>query len=214
MAVDKPAGADTAHAPAQPGWAVLCGCWACPVWWPWSGLLPTLKVNESPVAPAAGGRALAQWLADGGASGAGCGAGGVAGARVGLRAPAVSSWLAGQPAGLRCGPNSCPDSGAVSRVLHGCGCCPGWRLRRSSLRPRQCHATGGAAVWRHHRRAADALGCDDPAAVAGLAPAAARAGQPGMGWWFTAVLFSAVLFLLGHLPAAQAMAGVLTMPVR
>ena len=38
-------------------------------------------------------------------------------------------------------------------------------------------------------------------------------GQPRNGLVATAVLFSAVLFAVGHLPAAQAMAGVLTMPV-
>ena len=38
-------------------------------------------------------------------------------------------------------------------------------------------------------------------------------GQPRNGLVATAVLFSAVLFAVGHLPAAQAMAGELTMPV-
>ena len=119
MAVDKPAGADTAHAPAQPGKVAAGRCFVAAgharvvavVW----ALLPTLKVNEAPAAPAAGGRAPAQWLADGGASGAGCGAGGVAGARVGLRAPAVSSW-AGRPACRACaaGPTRARTLGGVA----------------------------------------------------------------------------------------------------
>ena len=38
-------------------------------------------------------------------------------------------------------------------------------------------------------------------------------GRPGKGLVALAVLLSALLFAVGHLPAAQAMAGVLTMPV-
>lgn len=103
MAVDKPAGADTAHAPAQPGkWRLGGALWllgmpgvVAVVW----ALLPTLKVNEAllplPLEAVlllsglqtavllALAVALGVWLAP----------------RVGLRAPAVSSWLAGLPAG-------------------------------------------------------------------------------------------------------------------
>ena len=99
MAVDKPAGADTAHAPAQPGkWRLGGALWllgmpgvVAVVW----ALLPTLKVNEAllplPLEAVlllsglqtavllALAVALGVWLAP----------------RVGLRAPAVSSWLAG-----------------------------------------------------------------------------------------------------------------------
>ena len=38
-------------------------------------------------------------------------------------------------------------------------------------------------------------------------------GQPGKGLVAGAVLLSALLFALGHLPAAQALAGALTVPV-
>ena len=102
MAVDKPAGADTAHAPAQPGkWRLGGALWllgmpgVVVVW----ALLPTLKVNEAllplPLEAVlllsglqtavllALAVALGVWLAP----------------RVGLRAPAVFSWVAGQPAG-------------------------------------------------------------------------------------------------------------------
>ena len=99
MAVDKPAGADTAHAPAQPGkWRLGGALWllgmpgvVAVVW----ALLPTLKVNEAllplPLEAVlllsglqtavllALAVALGVWLAP----------------RVGLQAPAVSAWLAG-----------------------------------------------------------------------------------------------------------------------
>jgi membrane protease YdiL (CAAX protease family) len=38
-------------------------------------------------------------------------------------------------------------------------------------------------------------------------------GQPGKALVAAAVVLSALLFAVGHLPAAQAMAGVLTLPV-
>ena len=103
MAVDTAAGADAAHAPAQPGkWRLGGALWllgmpgvVAVVW----TLLPTLKANAAllPLAPEvvlllsglqtsallALAVALGVWLAP----------------RVGLQAPAVSAWLAGRPAG-------------------------------------------------------------------------------------------------------------------
>src|SRR3989338_5689940 len=59
---------------------------------------------------------------------------------------------------------------------------PGGARSAQAVGPGQRHAAGGqAAVWRHHRRAAGALGRDDPAAVAELAHGAARAGPAGQG---------------------------------
>lgn len=69
MALDTAAGADAAHAPAQPGkWRLGGALWllgmpgvVAVVW----TLLPTLKANEAPAAAAARGRAVAQRVADG-----------------------------------------------------------------------------------------------------------------------------------------------------
>lgn len=103
MALDTAAGADAAHAPAQPcKWRLGGALWllgmpgvVAVVW----TLLPTLKANAAllPLAPEvvlllsglqtsallALAVALGVWLAP----------------RVGLQAPAVSAWLAGRPAG-------------------------------------------------------------------------------------------------------------------
>ena len=136
MAVDKPAGADTAHAPAQPGkWRLGGALWllgmpgvVTVVW----ALLPTLKVNEAllplpleAVLLLSGLQtavllALAWGWECGWRPASGCG-----------RPLCFPGWQASLQ-GLRCGPNSCPDSVAVSWVPHGCGSCLDWRLRRSS----------------------------------------------------------------------------------
>ena len=136
MAVDKPAGADTAHAPAQPGkWRLGGALWllgmpgvVAVVW----ALLPTLKVNEAllplPLEAVlllsglqtavllALAVALGVWLAP----------------RVGLRAPAVSSWLAGLPAGPALRAQLVPGlwGGVVGAAW--LWLLSGWRLQRSS----------------------------------------------------------------------------------
>ena len=219
MAVDKPAGADTAHAPAQPGkWRLGGALWllgmpgvVAVVW----ALLPTLKVNEAllplPLEAVlllsglqtavllALAVALGVWLAP----------------RVGLRAPAVSSWMAGQPAGP---------------------------ALRAQLVPGLWGGVAGAAwLWLLSRLAPAALQPSDPANAMPLAVKLLYGGiteellmrwgvmtlllwlgwrllqrgqgRPGKGLVALAVLLSALLFALGHLPAAQALAGVLTMPV-
>ncbi len=190
-------------------WAVLCGCWACPGGGRGLGAAAHPEGQRSLAAPAAGGCALAQWLADGGASGAGCGAGGVAGAprRV---AGARCVFLGGRPA---C--RACAAGPTRARTLERCRGC------RMAVAPVPAGACGAPAFptlpmpcrwWPSCCMAASPKSCrcagrDDPAAAAWAGPAAARAGQPGKGLVALAVLLSALLFAVGHLPAAQAMAG-------
>ena len=96
MAVDKPAGADAAHTPAQPGkWrlgmpGVVTVVWALP---------PTLKVNEALLPLPLEAVLLLSGLQTAVLLALAVGLGVWLASRVGLRAPAVSSWLAGQPAG-------------------------------------------------------------------------------------------------------------------
>lgn len=135
--------------------------------------------------------------------------------RVGLQAPAVSAWLSGRPVGPALRPQWLP------------GLCGG--------------VAGAAWLWVLSRLAPEALRPSDPASamplvvkvlyggvteellmrwgvmtlVLWLAWRIARRGQgrPGGGLVAMAVVLSALLFALGHLPAAQAMAGALTAPV-
>ena len=219
MAVDTAAGADAAHAPAQPGkWRLGGALWllgmpgvVAVVW----TLLPTLKANAAllPLAPEvvlllsglqtsallALAVALGVWLAP----------------RVGLQAPAVSAWLAGRPAGP---------------------------ALRAQLLPGIVGGVAGAAwLWVLSRLAPTALQPSDPASAMPLVVKLLYGGiteelmvrwgvmtlllwlgwrllqrgqgRPGKGLVAAAVLLSAVLFAVGHLPAAQALAGVLTVPV-
>ena len=135
--------------------------------------------------------------------------------RVGLGAPAVSAWLCGVPVG------------PAVRRLWGPGVAGG--------------IAGAAWLWALSWVAPAALRPSDPAAAMPLAVKLLYGGiteellmrwgvmslllwlgwrvvqrgrgRPGRGLVAWAVVLSALLFALGHLPAAQAMAGVLTAPV-
>jgi len=135
--------------------------------------------------------------------------------RVGLGAPALSAWLSGRP---------------VAPVL------------RSQLVPGLWGGLAGAAwLWALARMAPDALKPSDPASAMpwsvkllyggiteevlvrwglmslllwlGWRLVQRGQGAPRTGLLAAAVGLSALLFAVGHLPAAQALAGVLTPPV-
>lgn len=220
MAVDTAARADAAHAPAQPGkWRLGGALWllgmpgvVAVVW----TLLPTLKANEAllPLPPEAVlllsglqtavllalAVALGVWLTP----------------RVGLQAPAMSSWLAGRPAG--------PALGA--QLLPGfCGGVAGaawlWVLSRLSptalLQPADPSSTMPLVVKLLYGGITEELmvrwGVMTLLLWLGWRLLQRGQGRPGKGLVAAAVLLSAVLFAVGHLPAAQALAGVLTVPV-
>ena len=219
MDTDNAVGAGAVHAPAQPAkWRLGCTLWllgmpgvVAVVW----ALLPTLKANESllplplwAVVVLSGLQTalllvlavvVGVWLAP----------------RVGLRAPAVSSWLAGQsivPA-----------------------------LRAQSLPGVWGGVLGAAWLWGVSQVAPTALAPSDPASAMplvvkllyggiteellvrwgvmtlmlwlGWRVVQRGQGPPGKALLVFAVLFSALLFALGHLPAAQALAGALTLPI-
>lgn len=135
--------------------------------------------------------------------------------RVGLQAPAVSAWLRGQPVG--------PALRAqwLAGVLGG--------------------VAGATWLWALSRLAPEALKPSDPGSAMPLVVkllyggvteellvrwgvmtlllwlgwrlAQRGQGRPGAGVVGVAVVVSALLFAMGHLPAAQAMAGALTVPV-
>ena len=135
--------------------------------------------------------------------------------RVGLQAPALSAWLGGR---------------AVAPALR-----PQWL-------PGLCGGVAGAAwLWMLSRLAPEALRPADPASampllvkvlyggvteellvrwgvmtlLLWLAWRIAQRGQglPGRGVVTISIVLSALMFALGHLPAAQAMGGALTAPV-
>ena len=135
--------------------------------------------------------------------------------RVGLRAPVVSSWLVGQPIGPALRTQYLPG------ILGG--------------------VVGAAWLWALSQVAPAALQPSDPASAmplvvkllyggiteellvrwgvmtlvlwAGWRVLQRGQGRPANALVAAAVLSSAMLFALGHLPAAQAMAGELTAPV-
>ena len=135
--------------------------------------------------------------------------------RVGLQAPAVSAWLGGRSVGAALRPQWLP------------GLCGG--------------VAGAAWLWALSRLAPEALRPSDPASAMPLVVKVLYGGvteellvrwgamtlllwlvwrvvqrgqgRPGGGLVALAVVLSALLFAVGHLPAAQAMAGVLTVPV-
>lgn len=219
MAVDNGVGSDAGHAAAQPTkWRLGSTLWllgmpgvVAVVW----ALLPPLKANEAllplplwAVVLLSGLQtsvllalavAVGVWLAP----------------RVGLRAPTVSSWLAGQPI---------------------------FPLLRAQALPGMLGGLAGAAwLWALSQVAPAALQPSDPASAMPLVVKLLYGGiteellvrwgvmtlllwlcwrvlqrgqgQPGRGLVAVAVLLSALLFALGHLPAAQALAGALTVPV-
>jgi hypothetical protein len=219
MAVDNAAEADAERALAQPGkWRLGGALWllgmpgvVAVVW----TLFPTLKANEAllPLPPwavlllsglqtaalLALAVALGVWLAP----------------RVGLQAPAVSSLLSGRPIGPALRAQSLPG------ILGG--------------------VVGAAWLWVLSQVAPAALQPPDPASAMPLVVKLLYGGiteellvrwgvmtlllwmgwrvlqrgqgQPGKVVVAVAVLLSALLFALGHLPAAQALAGELTAPV-
>ena len=219
MAVDNAVLVESAEAPVQPArWRLAGALWllglpgvVAVVW----ALLPTLKANEAllplplwAVVLLSGLQtavllalavALGVWLAP----------------RVGLRVPAVSSWLVGQPIGP---------------------------ALRAQVVPGVWGGVAGAAwLWALAQAAPTALQPSDPASAMPLVAKLLYGGvteellvrwgvmtlvlwlgwrvlqrgrgQPGKGLVAVAVLLSALLFALGHLPAAQALAGALTAPV-
>ena len=135
--------------------------------------------------------------------------------RVGLQAPVLSAWLGGGPVGP---------------------------ALRAVVAPGVIGGVAGAAwLWALAQVAPQALQPSDPASAVplvvkllyggiteellvrwgvmtlllwlGWRVVQRGQGQPGKGLVAVAVLLSALLFALGHLPAAQALAGALTMPV-
>ena len=135
--------------------------------------------------------------------------------RVGLQAPVLSAWLGGGPVGP---------------------------ALRAVMAPGVIGGVAGAAwLWALAQVAPQALQPSDPASAVPLVVKLLYGGiteellvrwgvmtlllwlgwrllqrgqgRPGKGLVALAVLLSALLFALGHLPAAQALAGVLTMPV-
>jgi len=219
MAADNAVGVDSAHAPVLPAkWRLGTALWllgmpgvVAVVW----ALLPPLKVNEAllplplwAVVLLSGLQtavllalavAVGVWLAP----------------RVGLRAPAVSAWLVGQPIGSA--------------------------LRAQSLLGVLGGVAGAAWLWALSWVMPAALQPSDPASAMPLVVKLLYGGiteellvrwgvmtlllwlvwrvvqrgqgQPGKGLVAGAVLLSALLFALGHLPSAQALAGALTVPV-
>lgn len=219
MSVDNVVGAEAVHASAQPAkWRLGGALWllgmpgvVAVVW----ALLPPLQANEAllplplwAVVLLSGLQtavllalavAVGVWLAP----------------RVGLRAPAVSSWLADQPIGPALRAQWLPG------VLGG--------------------VAGAAWLWALSRVAPTALLPSDPASAMpllvkllyggiteellvrwgvmtlllwlGWRLVQRGQGQPGKVLVAVAVLVSALLFALGHLPAAQALAGTLTLPI-
>lgn len=135
--------------------------------------------------------------------------------QLGLRAPAVSAWLGGRPVGPALRAQWLPGLGGG--------------------------VAGAAWLWTLSRLAPEALRPTDPssamplvvkvlygglteellmrwgvmALILWLAWRIAQRGQgePARGWVAMSVVLSALLFAVGHLPAAQAMAGELTGPV-
>ncbi len=219
MAVDNGVGSDAGRAAAQPAkWRLGGTLWllgmpgvVAVVW----ALLPPLKANEAllplplwAVVLLSGLQtavllalavAVGVWLAP----------------RVGLRAPTVSSWLADQP---------------IVPLL------------RAQALPGMLGGLAGAAwLWALSQVAPAALQPSDPASAMPLVVKLLYGGiteellvrwgvmtlllwlgwrvlqrgqgQPGRVLVAVAVLLSALLFALGHLPAAQALAGALTVPV-
>ena len=135
--------------------------------------------------------------------------------RVGLQAPVLSAWLGGGPVGP---------------------------ALRAVVAPGVIGGVAGAAwLWALAQVAPQALQPSDPASAVplvvkllyggiteellvrwgvmtlllwlGWRVVQRGQGQPGKGLVAVAVLLSALLFALGHLPAAQALAGALTVPV-
>lgn len=135
--------------------------------------------------------------------------------RVGLHAPAVQAWLSGRPVGPALRPQWLPGMGGG--------------------------VAGAVWLWGLSRLAPEALRPSDPASAMPLVvkvlyggvteellmrwgvmslllwlawrTAQRGQGRPGSGVVALSVGLSALLFAVGHLPAAQALAGVLTGPV-
>lgn len=135
--------------------------------------------------------------------------------RVGLQAPAITAWLSGRSVGPALRAQWLPG------VLGG--------------------VAGAAWLWALSRLAPEVLKPSDPGSAMplvvkllyggvteellvrwgvmtlllwlGWRVAQRGQGRPGAGVVGAAVLISALLFALGHLPAAQAMSGALTLPV-
>ncbi|MBL7088129.1 CPBP family glutamic-type intramembrane protease [Acidovorax sp.] len=221
MAVDNAAEADAARAPVQPSkWRLGGALWllgmpgvVAVVW----ALFPTLKANEAllPLPLPLGAVLLLSGLQTAMLLALAVTLGVWLAPRVGLRVPAVSCLLVGQPIGP---------------------------ALRAQLVPGMVGGVAGAAwLWALSQVAPTALQPSDPASAMPLGVKLLYGGiteellvrrgmmtlllwlgwrvlqrgqrQPGKVLVVVAVLLSALLFAFGHLPAAQALAGVLTMPV-
>jgi hypothetical protein len=219
VAVDTAAGADAAHAPAQSGkWRLGGALWllgmpgvVAVVW----TLFPTLKANEALLPLPLGAVLLLSGLQTAMLLALAVTLGVWLAPRVGLRVPAVSCLLVGQPIGP---------------------------ALRAQLVPGMVGGVAGAAwLWALSQVAPTALQPSDPASAMPLGVKLLYGGiteellvrwgvmtlllwlgwrllqrgqgRPGKGLVAVAVVLSAVLFAVGHLPAAQALAGVLTVPV-
>lgn len=219
MAADNAVGVDSAHAPVLPAkWRLGTALWllgmpgvVAVVW----ALLPPLKVNEAllplplwAVVLLSGLQtavllalavAVGVWLAP----------------RVGLRAPAVSAWLVGQPIGSALRAQSLP--GVLGGVA---GAAWLWALSwvmPAALQPSDPASAMPLVVKLLYGGITEELlvrwGVMTLLLWLGWRVVQRGQGQPGKGLVAGAVLLSALLFALGHLPAAQALAGALTVPV-
>ncbi|WP_306553103.1 CPBP family intramembrane glutamic endopeptidase [Acidovorax sp.] len=135
--------------------------------------------------------------------------------RVGLRAPVVSSWLAGQPIGPALRTQLTP--GVLGGVA---GATWLWALSRvepAALQPSDPASAMPLVVKLLYGGVTEELlvrwGVMTLLLWLGWRVVQRGQGQPDKVLVALAVLLSAVLFALGHLPAAQVLAGVLTVPV-
>jgi len=219
MAVDDAVSVSSADAPGQPAkWRLGGVLWllgmpgvVAVVW----ALLPPLRANEAllplplwAVVLVSGLQtavllalavAVGVWLAP----------------RVGLRAPAVSSWLAGRPIGPALRAQSLPGVwGGVVGAL--------WLWGLSQVVPKALQPSDPASamplvVKLLYGGITEELlvrwGVMTLLLWLGWRVVQRGQGPPGKALVAVAVLFSALLFALGHLPAAQSLAGALTAPV-
>lgn len=133
-------------------------------------------------------------------------------ARVGLHAPAMSAWMGGKPVGATLRAQCKPG------VLGGmAGAAWLWGLSLLApvaLQPADPSSSMPLVVKLLYGGITEELlmrwGLMTLLLWLGWRVVQRGQGHPGKGLVAGAVLFSAVLFALGHLPAAQAMAGVLT----
>ena len=132
--------------------------------------------------------------------------------RVGLAAPGVSAWLLGQPVGLALKPQWLP--GAIGGLA---GALWLWALSFVAPAPLQASATEtgmGLAVKLLYGGVTEELlmrwGVMSLLLWLGWRLFQRGRGAPRAGLVTASVVLSALLFALGHLPAAQAAAGALT----